>query len=187
MSKTTCVAGSAEHNAGMTVIYAGAIATNSPVTKALSLETVGLHSGCVNKVAGPETDATIAANTDSKGTYKPYSAGTFSYALSATHWLIKNACTQLSGVTNDALLFTSADTGTRKAISRTEQYRTLHQSVWDWTTGTAGTTSVTLDYAGISGTTDHAARPTRLVPGELVILETGKTPTYKDYAAKTGG
>lgn len=181
---TTCIAGNVQRLHGMTVMFAGNVPSNSPVTNALSLETAGLHTGGGSLVAGPETDATIAAGTATKGTYKPYSAGTFAYRPST---LVLGYSTLISGVSNSALAFPASDVGNRKAIHKREQVRSLHQSVWNWVTGQAGTTTVTVDYDGVSGTTDHAANPTRTVPGELVVLETGKTPTYFDYTAKTGG
>jgi hypothetical protein len=66
-----------------------------------------------------------------------------------------------------------------------EQVRRTHEATWNWITGQPATRTTETDYAGVSGTTDHAARPTRAIPGEFVILEGQKIPSYKDYGAKT--
>ncbi len=172
-----------------TVIYAGNKASNSPITTSLDL-TSNFNArldGTKSRVA--ETDATIAAGTSSRGVYKPYSSGTFGYYNNTKFILFGYSGTNtLSGVANTKLAFPSSDV-LRRAIARRETTRTLHASVWSWVTGSASTKTVTLDWAGVVSTdsTDHAARPTRAIPGEFTYLETGKTPTLADYPAKTGG
>lgn len=170
-----------------TVIYAGAKASGSPITTSLDIS-MNLHTGTHGaKVKGGDSLATIAAGTATGPTFKPYSSGTFAYWNNSKFILFGNPLTNtLSGVANTKLTFPSNDAVHNKN-NRTEKYRTLHQSSWVWTTGKATTATVTLDWAGVVATdsTDHAARPTRAVPGEFTYLETGKTPTNADYPAKT--
>jgi hypothetical protein len=138
-------------------------------------------------VTEPETLATIKAGTDSRATFQPYAAGTYAYYDKSKFLIFGYSGTNtISGVSNTKLAFPSSDS-VRKGIQKVESYRTLHQSSWDRTTGVAGTQTTTLDWAGVVSTdsTDHAARPTRTVPGEFTILETGKHASNKDYPAKT--
>lgn len=173
-------------NKGGTIVKAGNY-TSGNITQSIDFDKIDLHTGVHgSKVAGPETDTTIADGTDTKGTYQPLSTGTFAYKMTAGNFVVRRVATTLSGVASSVLYSGASDWGGRKSIHKIEQVRTLKQSTWNWITGQATTNTVEINYAGISGTTDNAARPSRSVPGELVYMETGYTPTQADYSAKTG-
>lgn len=192
---TTSVTGSiaskptskSEKTVKMTVLYAGNKASDSPITTSLDITSNYNARRDSVKTMVAETNATIAAGTDSRGVYETYAAGTFNYYNNSKFILFGYSGTNtLSGVSNAKLAFPSSDV-LRNSIHKRETYRTLHASSWNWVTGVAATKTLTLDWAGVVATdsTDHAARPTRAVPGELTYLETGKTPTNADYPAKT--
>lgn len=92
----------------------------------------------------------------------------------------------IGGVANTALSFPSAENATnvRRIIHRTESKytRLVVTAGWNYVTGRP------LSEPGVTNTSfgnDDSARPTRAIPGEFVWLETGQTPTQKDYSSKT--
>lgn len=169
-----------------TVMYGGnANTTSGPVTQVLDHTTMGYHSGkCGGVPQVPATDATIAAGGETSPTFKPFSGGTFAYQA-ANNYVIPGVSQTISGAASSVLKFCSMPK-LRKSIHKREQVRTLRQSSWNLVTGAAATNTVEVHYAGVSGITDHAARPSRAVPGELTIMETGNSATDSDYSAKTG-
>ena len=178
-------------------IYAGNKASNSPITATLNIA-MNYHSGLGGAhVKAADTLATIAAGTAYGPTFKPYNAGTFQYypggnvrnittGQVGSHYTIYGYSTFLSGIASTVIKYSAADKG-RKTSNARVYNRTLHQSSWNWTTGKAGTATVTKDWAGVVSTdsSDHAAKNPRSVPAEFTLLYTGKTPTNKDYPALT--
>jgi hypothetical protein len=182
------------------MIYAGNKASTSRVTTSLEIE-MNIHTGNMgNTVVAPNTLATMAATaTNDKPVFKPYSAGTFAYTPGyaansstgqfETQFLILGYSTKVSNVANTVIALTgAAGYGRKFGKNSIEKFRTLHQSSWDWTTGKAGTATVTLDYSGTSTSylgVDNAARVTRAAPGNILLLETGKNATSKALPAET--
>jgi len=155
------------------------VPADSPITDGLNL-TEMTGNKTVGGVKGPETDATIAAGTDSKGVYQPL---TGDYAKTrAEQYVVQGATTKIAGQAYANGVFTNADKGFGRYPQPIESRRTIHISDWSYITGAATITGVTNDSFG----SDNAARPTRSIPGELVVMRTGKTPTQSDYAEKTG-
>jgi hypothetical protein len=183
------IAANAYKNNGATVVKGGAAdttgttvngpnATNVPYS---AVVTRPAASPWGSKVQNPETDATIAAGTDTAATYKPLSAGNFA-TQSTTSWLMRGAgaMSTLAGVANTILNCPAAYRGRKHSIHRNESRRTIQISSWDYATGAATISSVTEDSFG----EDHAARPTQDIPGEMVYLVSGNVPTQHDYAAR---
>lgn len=177
MATTTIKAGAQKQDCG-TVVYANASA-NSRVTNSPDLSEMAGNK-TVTKVPGPETDATIAAGTDSAGTYKPV-AGDFAKTR-AQQYVVQGATSHIAGQSYANGVFTSADKGQGRYPKPVENVRTIHITDWSYKTGAATVSGLTTDDFG----NDNSARPTRSVPGELVVMETGAIPTQKDYAEKTG-
>ena len=99
--------------------------------------------------------------------------------------------------TNDALINGAADPSNRRSIARMEAVRTTLWSTafradkFSLYTGkfVSGYPQVSNDSAMVvSGGVyqDHAANPTRNVPGELVFKTGARAPIMADYKAKTG-
>ena len=181
MATTTAVSGQPKRNDGGTVVFANA-ATGSRITNSPDYtETAGAKPVQGSKVPGPETNATIAAGTDSKGTFAPISGGAFGKQETGKY-VIRSAQTRLAQTAYANGVFAGADWGNARFPQPKESHRTIHISDWSYITGAATVAGNTNDSFG----TDEAARPTRSVPGELVYLATGNTPTQADYEAKTG-
>jgi hypothetical protein len=181
MATTTAVTGQPKRNDGGTVVFAGAAAGSRVTNSPDYTEMAGAKPVPGSKVAGPETNATIAAGTDTKGTFAPISSGKFA-EQEATKYVIRTAQTRLAQTAYANGVFAGADWGNVRYPQPKESVRTIHITDWSYITGTATVAGTTTDSFG----TDQAARPTRSVPGELVYLATGKTPTQADYPAKTG-
>ncbi len=113
------------------------------------------------------------------GVGKTLSAGTF---LTDGETIYGHS-TDLAGVASNVMRITGADRE-RKALNRLESIRTrrIVLAGWNYATGAAlSAPTVAVDSFGA----DHAATPSRSVPGEFVYLQTGKTPVQADYPAKT--
>lgn len=80
---------------------------------------------------------------------------------------------------NDAI--GAGDTTDRRSIlALPSGIYTINYTDWSYMSGIASFTNSVTDMAY-----DHAAVPTRTIPGEFTYLETGSTPTNADYTAKT--
>jgi hypothetical protein len=128
--------------------------------------------------------AVSAAQSGHLGTYKPFSAGTFAYQQLAGDYTSFVIGTKISGVASTRLRSGGTDVSLFRAIPLREGTRRLSITSFSYTThaatkgGTAGDAS--------SFGTDHAARPTDAVPGELVYQYGGPTPLQDDYKPRTG-
>jgi len=181
-------AGGSKKNDGATILWAGNVPTTSRVTNAPGLSFM-IRSGVgENVAAGPDTDATINAGTAKYGTYKPVSAGTFN-AQRAGQYIIPLVTTLIAGVANTTLQSGAGDFG-RNSINRIKDIRITYLYQFQWAqlgnnigsgvTITATVKNTVNDTLG----TDVAATPTRALPGQLVYIETGKTPTTSNYKAR---
>ena len=181
MATTTAVTGNAVKNDGGTVAFANA-GTSTRITNSPDLTTMAGDKGPMgSRVAGPETNATIAAGTDTKGTFAPVSGGQFG-KLRASQYVVRTATTHIANVAYANGVFAGADYGLGRYPVPKESTKTIHISDWSYITGAATVAGVSTNPFG----TDQAARPTRSVPGELVYMATGNLPTQADYPAKTG-
>lgn len=185
---------------GGTVVWGGnADTTNGPITNApdTTVTTRSNNATFGSKVQDPETDATIAAGTDTAPTYKPLSAGNFA-TMAAGYYIIKaGSQDQIAGTTVSGLRKAANPMPgyRKKAVRARYNIRTIVISSWNYATGAAtissdGSTADTVEAA--DGTTpasyraaDDAADPTMSVPGELCYIEDGKSPTTDEYQERT--
>jgi hypothetical protein len=178
---TVAVAGAAVKNDGGTATYANAAAgsrvTNSPDFLQMAPKKPKVGS----KVAGPETAATIAAGTDSKGVVAANTAGAYA-DMRVGEYIIRGYTLKIANIAFANGVFVGADWGQRRTPVPKESQRTIHITDWSYITGAATIAGYTNDSFG----NDDAARPTRTVPGELVYMETGKIPTQDNYKPTTG-
>lgn len=181
-------AGGSKKNNGGTILWAGNIPSNSPITNGPGL-TFMIRSGVgENVAAGPDTGVSIGLGTATYSTFKPVSAGVFN-AQRAGQYIIPTVTTQIAGLANTTLLSGASDFG-RNSINRIKDIRITYLYQFQWAqlgnnlgSGVTITPSVKNTANDTLGT-DVAATPTRAVPGQLVFLETGKTPTTSNYKVK---
>ena len=96
-------------NDGGTVVKGGGVASDSPMTNSLGLNTLADDFGTSfgSKVVAQ------ADTGDKAGVAKAVSGGTLAYSAGATEWVIRggNVSTTLGGVSNDVLAGAARDTG----------------------------------------------------------------------------
>jgi hypothetical protein len=190
---------------GATVVWGGDADTTTGLTPAVTNvpdTVVTTDPGYVTRqrVPLPQTDAEIAAGSDTSGTYKPLSAGTFAI-MAAGVYVIKAG--------PDRVLATVSNTGIGKAANPIAKYRkysirsrynirTIIISDWSYKTGAATKTqdgSTADAVRGADGTTytnlrladdeaSSATSPTLAVPGELAY-NIGTDPVTDEYQART--
>ena len=120
-------------NDGGSVVKGGNVASDSPMTNSLGLNTLADDFGTSFGSKVIANDGTGAATTDRAGVAKAVSGGTLAYQASATEWVVKggNVASTLGGVSNDILASPARDTGdlndfateaSRTKINRTENH-----------------------------------------------------------------
>lgn len=96
-------------NDGGTVVKGGAVASDSPMTNSLGVNTLADDFGTSfgSKVVAQ------ADTGDKAGVAKAVSGGTLAYQAGATEWVVRggNVTTTLGGVANDILVSPARDTG----------------------------------------------------------------------------
>tara|TARA_B100002019_G_scaffold149414_1_gene128573 strand:+ start:1570 stop:2211 length:642 start_codon:yes stop_codon:yes gene_type:complete len=96
-------------NDGGTVVKGGGVASDSPMTNSLGLNTLADDFG----VSFGSKVVAQADTGDKAGVQKAVSGGTLAYQAGATEWVIKggNVASTIGGVSNDALVSPARDTG----------------------------------------------------------------------------
>ncbi len=203
MASTTAKGSGSTVNNGGTIVNAGNVSADSPVTKVLDLNDLNTGSEYGSKVV--VNTATGANFTDPHGVIKAVSAGTFAYTpAKGTNFLLRAAgdtnagkvngssSTVLSipgGVTNKSIhkLVTTRQVGTYATAEFNVLAVPSSGVVPGRTKGTGAGTVVNYVQAddGSTSATDDAASPTRSVPGELTYhFGALAAPTSSDYKAK---
>ena len=120
-------------------------------------------------------------------TRRANASGTFAVMVAGLY-VTRRIATSLAGVANTTLLTGASDFG-RRSIHVNTTRRTYHITSWDYVTGAATFGGATND----DFNDDHAATPTRAVPGEYVftdhaVAKSGPLATalQGDYERKTG-
>ena len=191
-------------NDGGTVVKGGAVASDSPMTNSLGVNTLADDFGTYfgSKVVAQ------ADTGDKAGVAKAVSGGTLAYQASATNWVVKggNVSTTIGGVSNDVLASPARDTGDLNDFA-TEAARTKISDrlvgskadeafdiyarpssdiVPGRTKGSnAGNTSTMVNPADGSAAVATEIAPSQAVPGELTYFfgELAKATT-DEYKAK---
>lgn len=176
------VSGQPVKDNGATVIYGGT-ADGKNVTQVLSSAVVGYHSG----KHGSVVPSPVSHGTDPKGVSKAISANAFA-TMTAGKYVGKKYTGSQQAVS--LLESGAADFGRRSIHLNESRFTSLQISAgWNYVTGQfLSTPSTQTDSFG----SDHAARPTRAVPGELQYTDhsmarsgTAAVPKLADYEAKT--
>lgn len=182
MPTTTAISANPVRNDGGTVLYGNIPSGATNITNAQGKTEQGYNSGLYgSQIPSPETDSTIAAGTDTKNVYKPYSAGGYAYQGDHEFTLLGYSRT-LAGQAFTG--FVGPRSYRRHSIHKIESIKSVLSVTagWNYATGQYLTApTVQTDSFGA----DHAARPTPAIPGELVYLETGLNPTLDDYQPRT--
>ena len=100
-------------NDGGTVVKGGGVASDSPMTNSLGLDTLADDFGASFGSKVVANDGTAGSTTDSAGVAKAVSGGTLAYQAGATEWVVKggNVSSTLGGVSNSILASPARDTG----------------------------------------------------------------------------
>jgi hypothetical protein len=197
------ISGNDYKNVGGTIVKAGNKAATSPITNDQTLRANTLR---IKNMVRPELAVSPTASGNI-GVGKPVSGGTFAYvppfnvsSSTPVTVIARRVSTTISGASNEALKSGASDTGIRKAVHTWKGDRTYNNTANTGATfdifgnlltkGTdRGAAGDQVPPSGIDGTTGHTAdhtvsKATFAIPGELVLLETGKTPSQKDYEVK---
>lgn len=169
----------------------GAVIGNTTVATSQTNITAKLNVGDSTKRYSPgHIPLADTAAGSGVGVDRALTSGNYA-KMTAGKYLIYRVTTEIAGIANVILRSGSSQIGLQRPINRLEAIRTRQQRAagWNYVTGQLlSTPSVTADtFKAIDGTSniDHAARPTRAVPGEFVYLTAAKTPVQKDYPART--
>jgi len=197
------LAGGSKVNDGGTVVGAGAVASNSPISKALNVNDLNTGSEYGSKVV--VNTAVGDGFSDPCGVIKAKSSGTFAYTPSkGENFLLRAAGSTNAGKINNStssLLTTPGGVSTNGNIHKLVttrkmgSYNTASYNVLAYPSSgvvpgrVKGTGSGSLveyvEIDGISPAFDDAASPTRAVPGELTYHFGKLAAPYNDnYKAK---
>jgi hypothetical protein len=181
MAQTTAKSGQPVRNNGAVVPRGGAIVTGGPVTSAPDTLTQGYTS---RGVGGTTVLSKTGANI---GTQKAVTANAFARQMVAGQYVMMRYG-YIAGSATNFLNSGAADFGRRSIHGKTNR-RSYHITSWNYVTGAATKGADTNDDMG----SDHAAIPTRAIPGELTYTDHGMAatgalavPLNDDYDAKTG-
>lgn len=181
MATTVAKSGQPVRNNGAVVPRGGAIVSGGPVTSAPDNLTQGFTS---KGVGGTTVLSKTGANI---GTLKAVSANGFARTMTPGHFVMMRYGF-IAGAASGFLNSGAADFGRRSIHGKTNR-RSYHITSWNYLTGAATKGADTDDDMG----SDHAAIPTRAIPGELTFTDRGiarsgslAVPLNDDYDAKTG-
>jgi len=116
----------AVRNDNGTIVKAGNVASDGPVTKVLGLNELADDMGTSFGSKVVANDGTGAATTDRAGVAKAVSGGTLAFNASATQWIMRggNVSTTVGGVANDTLVGGARDYSANLNDFSTEVART---------------------------------------------------------------
>lgn len=175
MATTKVISANAIKNDAATIVLAGTQPSDS--------ETNPLTIGVMNSGAETLNKVKLATSTNSSGnlgTAKVISAGTFQ-SYTPGNYIYPVVGSTIAGQSASTLANPASNQVVRP-IAFKEGDRRINITSWNAVTGAA-------TYGGNRGDamsfgTDDAARPTKAVPGELVILIGGATPSQLNYPAR---
>jgi len=185
MATTTAKTGLVKNNGG-TVAMGGNISTTGPITNAPLSDILGYHNPyCGSQIPAPETAATIAAGTDTKFVYKPYSSGRYA-EMRVGEFVIIRASTKIAGVDNSAFASGAGDFG-RRSINWKTYMRTVKVNLAGWTVNWKPARTPTWLEENVSfGADKESSGLSRALPGRLAYYKNNSgTVTTANYPAIT--
>ena len=187
---TTTISGTGTKNNGATVLGINAATTTtagSPVTR-----TFEVKANAISETPDVGYGAKVVALTGSKwkaGVQTAKGSGALAYQPKANdpQFLLRGYASKINNVASTLLTFPGSEVPERVAIHDLSETERIDITSIAYSTGIATDGGNAGD--NVSFNADHAATPTRAVPGEFTILEDFVTFTNnnKDYPAKTGG
>lgn len=196
MATTTAKGSGSTVNDGGTVVKAGNVSSDSPVTKALGVnelaDDVGASHGSKVVAQGGGASAGFV------GVKKAQTGGSLAYNASATEWVVRggNVTSTLGGVANDVLVSAASDrngatitdfVAENLKVSRNGLYsdRSFNVLAVPGTAMVPGRSKGTGAGTTVTLSADNAAAPTRGVPGELTYhFGAGTGAVTDEYKAK---
>jgi hypothetical protein len=183
MSTQAAVSGNATKNNGATIKKAGAASTTSgPITASRSLIDDAITTQYGSKVV------LSSGSTGSSGNVGTANAFTnFAYDMVAGRYIMKKNTSHVNGSASTLLTSCAADVGIRRPIPVLETTRALGSGVltsWDYETGVITKGANAGDTTSFGS--DHAARPSDAIPGELSYKTGAKLPVADDYKPRNG-
>lgn len=204
---STTVKGSGKKNNGGTIVNAGNVGSNSPVTSVIGLNELHANADYGSKVVA--NDGTGGSTSDPWGVTKALSSGTLAYfpnaAAGERNFIVKcagDSAAKINNVATDMLNVPGAeyDGVNRSSIHKLVKTRRLGsyadtsinimarpstQVVPGRTKGTgAGNASNFVQIDGSTAAVDNAASLTRTVPGELTYMFGAIKPVNSAYKAR---
>lgn len=171
------ISGNPYRDNGATVSRGGNITTGSPVTNAPDTTVQGYQKG----------NGSVVIAKASQGTGKAVSANAFARSMVSGQYVMMRYGF-IAGSQSNFLTSGAADFG-RRSIHWQKHRESYHITSWNYVTGAATKGANTTDDFGA----DHAATPTRAVPGEFQYTDHGMAksgslaiPLSADYEAKKG-
>lgn len=204
---STTVKGAGRRNNGGTIVNAGNVGSNSPVTSVIGLNELHANADYGSKVVA--NDGTGGSTSDPWGVTKALSAGTLAYfpnaAAGERNFIVKcagDSAAKINNIATDMLNVPGAeyDGVNRSSIHKLVKARRIGayadtslnilarpstQVVPGRTKGTgAGSASNFVQMDGSTAASDDAATTTRTVPGELTYMFGAIKPVNAAYKAK---
>ena len=187
---TTTVSGTGTKNNGGTVL---GVTSQTTTTKGSAVtRTLQISDLAVSETPDVGYGAKVVALTGSKwkpGIQTSKGSGALAYQPKANdpQFLIRGYASKINNVASTLLTFPGSDFAGRDAIHGHTETERIHINSIAYATGIVSKGGNAGDNVAFNA--DHAATPTRAVPGEFTILEDFVTFTNnnKDYPAKTGG
>lgn len=187
MATTTSISGNTQKNNGATIYRAGNIDTTGPVTNDF---TVSENLGGVRSYGATVLEAGgYPAQSGNLGTFRPLSAGRFG-EMETGQYVAKILGTRIAQTDDTFLRSGAAQTSSRRSLHYARGNRRYNITDWSVVSGVptyGGSQGALVTYVDPADGTAQAMEPfpTNAVPGELVFLVTGLTPSQNNYSAKT--
>lgn len=188
---TTTVSGAGTKNNGGTVL---GVTSQTTTTKGSAVtRTLQISDLAISETPDVGYGAKVVALTGSKWKAGVQAAksggGGLAYQPKANdpQFLLRGYASKINNVASTLLTFPGSEVPERVAIHDLSETERIHITSINYVTGIATDGGNAGDNVAFNA--DHAATPTRAVPGEFTILEDFVTFTNnnKDYPAKTGG
>lgn len=178
---TQAVTSGAPNNDGGTILHAGNVASTR--FSNMSLSTNAVEAGNTFAVQAG------AGESGNLGTLKALSAGVFG-SMEEGKYVAKILGTRIAQTDNTFLRSGAGDAGNRRAIHVArgdEQYDLFEFSALSGSATYGANRGVAFSYINVStgAALSHEQLPTDAVPGELVYMVKGSSPTQDDYKART--
>lgn len=179
MSTQKAISGNPQRNNGGTVVKAGNITSNGPITSQRTLMNNAMEDGYGSKVI-------LAVSPTSSGTLGTFNGKTiFANPVANGVYHGVKLTSVINGSTDGAYAISAgaADAGNRRYPTPITSTRRLDETSWDYVTGdvTKGGNAGAVSSFGA----DHAATPTNAIPGELTYKTGALIPVNDDYKPRT--